>query len=122
MKSRAKANLTLVFSFTLQTSPNIILPKGRRNGSRVENNCLLNPPWIDGSISSVNGLLIKLITGLRERSVNSDLVVSTCHIIIIIFMCTRGRPSALRQVKQHRLRLLSAIYFQSTVYLVTELV
>lgn len=63
----------------------------------MENYCLLNPAWIDGSINSVNGLLIKLITGPSERFVNSDLVVSTCYIIILVDM--RGRLRALRQVK-----------------------
>lgn len=46
----------------------------------------------------MNGLLIKLITGLSEHFVNSDLVASTCYIIIILTH-GRGRLSALTQVE-----------------------
>lgn len=84
VQSRAQANLALLLSFTLQTSGKHHPARTEGKQSRAENNCLFNPAWIDGSINSVNGLLIKLIRGLRGRFVNSDLVVSTCYITISV--------------------------------------
>lgn len=55
-QSGAKANLILVLAFTLQTSAKYLNPikhrcgRTQKNGSQVENNCLLNPVWIYDSM------------------------------------------------------------------------
>lgn len=62
-QSRANPNLIPGLAFTQRTSAEHHPAKTEEERSRAERKCLLNPPWIDGSIGGVNGLLIKLITG-----------------------------------------------------------